>query len=194
MDDRNLAGLIEQAKVGNEAAVSDLLRHFETEVRMMVRVRLPRALRNQFDSMDFVQAVWQSVFTGPDRATRFANIENFRGYLAGVARNKVYEEHRRRTTKKFDIGREEPLYIRRGNREVPREVAASDPTPSQEVQAEDRLAQLIEGRSPQEARVIELKLRGLTNEEIAEQTGRNEKTVRRVLDAVRRRMEDRKCP
>src|SRR5689334_21021889 len=114
MEDVNLAGLIERAKVGNEAAVCDLLRLFEAEVRMMVRVRLPRVLRNQFDSMDFVQAVWQSVFTGPDRDTRFANIENFQRYLAGVARNKVYEEHRRCTqTKKFDIGREEPLYVRR---------------------------------------------------------------------------------
>jgi RNA polymerase sigma factor (sigma-70 family) len=196
MDDEDLSGLIEQARTGDEAAVGDLMRRFESDVRMMVRVRLPRALRSQFDSMDFVQSVWQSVFTGPDRDARFASIENFRGYLAGVARNKVFEEYRRRTqTKKFDIGREEPLYIRRGNREVPREVASPGPSPSQEVQAEDRLAQLIEGRPPQEAEVIELRRRGLTFDEIAERTGLHERTVRRVIEAVRKRvLEERQCP
>ena len=38
-------------------------RRFEGDVRTMVRGRLPRSLRSQFDSMDFVQAVWQSVLT-----------------------------------------------------------------------------------------------------------------------------------
>ena len=71
MDDDDLAGLVARVKSGNEAAVRELLLRFEDEVRMMVRVRLPRSLRSQFDSMDFVQAVWKSFFSGfgrePDR-------------------------------------------------------------------------------------------------------------------------------
>src|SRR5947209_8126460 len=101
MDDVDFAGLIEGASLGDEAAVAALLRRFEPEIRLMVRVRLPRALRNQFDSMDFVQAVWTSVFAGkPDDVGKFADIGQFRGFLAGGARNKVYEEHRRRTRPK----------------------------------------------------------------------------------------------
>ena len=106
MDDEDLAGLIEQAKAGDEFALRDLLSRCEEDVRMVVRARLPRALRSQFDSMDFVQAVWQSVFTGPDRDLgRFENVRHLRGFLAGVAQNKVFEEHRRRTrTQKYDLG------------------------------------------------------------------------------------------
>src|SRR4051812_13314278 len=82
MDDEDLAGLIERAKSGDEQAIHDLLRRFEGEVRMVVRARLPRALRSQFDSMDFVQAVWKSVFTGPDRdLRRFENVQHLRGFL-----------------------------------------------------------------------------------------------------------------
>jgi len=133
--------------------------------------------------MDFVQAVWQSVLTrdGQDLG-RFTNARHFRGFLEGVARNKVFEEHRRRTrTRKYSLQREEPLYVRRGDREMPREVVGSDPTPSQDAQARDRFDQLVEGRSPQETEVVELRRRGLTYEEIAAQTGLSERSVRRII-------------
>ena len=54
--------LIARAKAGDETAIREFLSRFEPEVRMTVRGRLPRMLRTQFDSMDFVQAVWQSFF------------------------------------------------------------------------------------------------------------------------------------
>jgi RNA polymerase sigma-70 factor (ECF subfamily) len=191
MDDEDFAGLLARVRSGDQEAASVLLHRFEHDVRMMVRVRLPRALRSQFDSMDFVQAVWQSVLTGPNQdLDRFANEKHFLGFLSGVARNKVLEEHRRRTqTRKYDVGREEPLFIRRGDREVLREVATPDPTPSQKVQEKDRFRQLVADRSPQEAEIIELRRRGMTFEEIAEQTGLNERSVRRVIEALRQRLE-----
>ena len=194
MNDVDLADLIVRAKAGDEVAVEDLLHRFENEVRMVVRGRLPRALRSQFDSMDFVQAVWTSVLTkdGPD-LSRFDSSRRLMGYLAGVARNKVIEEHRRRTqTHKYNLKREEPLYVRRGNREIPREVAASDPSPSQDAQAHDRLAQLLQGRSTQERQVVELRRRGLTFAEIAEKLGVHESAVRRIIDGIRQGLELRK--
>jgi RNA polymerase sigma factor (sigma-70 family) len=194
MDDDDLADLIERVKAGDENAIRDLIQQFEGDVRTIVRVRLPQSLRSQFDSMDFVQAVWQSVLTrdGQDLG-RFTNARHFRGFLEGVARNKVFEEHRRLTrTRKYSLQREEPLYVRRGDREMPREVAGSDPTPSQDAQARDRFDQLVEGRSPQETEVVELRRRGLTYEEIAAQTGLSERSVRRIIEAIRRRMEARK--
>jgi RNA polymerase sigma factor (sigma-70 family) len=194
MDDEDLADLIDKVKAGDENAIRDLIREFEDDVRTIVRVRLPQSLRSQFDSMDFVQAVWQSVLTRDGQGLgEFANAKHLRGYLAGVARNKVFEEHRRRTrTQKYSLKREEPLYVRRGDRDLPRDVAGHDPTPSQDAQAEDRFAQLVEGRSPQEAEVVELRRRGLTFDEIAEQTGLSERTVRRIIEAIRQRMEERK--
>ena len=193
MDDDDLAGLIERVKAGDADAIRDLIHRFEGDVRTIVRVRLPQSLRSQFDSMDFVQAVWQSVLTKDAKDLgRFTNARHFRGFLAGVARNKVFEEHRRRTqTRKYSLKREEPLYVRRGGRELPREVPAPDPTPSQDAQAHDRFAQLVAGRSAQEAEVVELRRRGLTFDEIAAQTGLSERAVRRIIEAIRQRMEAR---
>jgi RNA polymerase sigma factor (sigma-70 family) len=194
MNDADLVDLIARARAGDEIAVKDLLGRFEDEVRMVVRGRLPRALRSQFDSMDFVQAVWTSVLTkdGPDLA-RFDNSRRLMGYLAAVARNKVFAEHRRRTqTHKYDLKREEPLYVRRGSRDVPREFPATDPSPSQDAQAHDRLAQLLEGRSTLERQVVDLRRRGLTYDEIAERLGIHESAVRRIVEGIRQRLEARK--
>jgi len=194
MEDTEFLVTLSQARAGDEQAVATLLTAFERDVRIIVRARLPRALRGQFDSMDFVQAVWTSVFSGPDQAIpTFANPGHFRGYLAGVARNKVLDEYRRRTkSRKYDLSREEPLYVRQGAAETVRELPARDPTPSAYAQASDRFRQLIRGRDPRETTVLELRRRGLTFEEIAAQTGLHERTIRRFLDTLRRREEERR--
>lgn len=183
--------LMARAKAGDEAAIRDFLARFEPDVRMMVRGRLPKKLRPQFDSMDFVQAVWKSFFTDLKEESReFENVQHLRGFLAGVAKNKVFEEHRRLTkTAKYSVDREEPLYVRRKGRETVRELPSPEPTPSQTLQARDRLAQLTAGCSPREIEVITLRLEGLTLEQIAARTGIHERSVRRVIEAARSRME-----
>jgi RNA polymerase sigma factor (sigma-70 family) len=178
MLDDDFADLMARAKAGDPAAVRDFLLRFEPEVRMMVRARLPKKLRTQFDSLDIVQAVWQSFFSDlPQDTPDFLKVEHVHGFLAGVVRNKVFEQHRKLTrTAKYN---------------VPREVVSPDPSPSQAAQASDRLAQLIEGRSPSEVKMITLRREGLTYEEIATHMGVNERTVRRTIESVRSRLEAR---
>ena len=160
----------------------------------MVRSRLPRKLRTQFDSTDFVQAVWKSLLvkSGPD-SRDFEDLEHFRGFLYGMVRNKVSEQQRRLTkTAKYDLAREERLYIRRGDRDVAREVVSPEPSPSQAVQASDRMAQLTAGKSTLEVEILTLRRQGLTLLEIAERTGINERSVRRVIDSARSLLESRR--
>jgi RNA polymerase sigma factor (sigma-70 family) len=181
--------LLRRARAGDDGAIRDFLSQFEQEVRTMVRSRLPKKLRTQFDSTDFVQTVWQSFFVDSG-CRQFDGIEHLRRYLFGMVRNKVSEQYRRLTrTEKYDLSREERLYIRRGDREVPREVVSPEPSPSQEVQATDRMAQLTAGRSPLEIEVLWLRHQGLTFEEIEGRTGINERKVRRLVEAVRSLME-----
>jgi RNA polymerase sigma factor (sigma-70 family) len=191
-NDEELAELLKRAKAGDNAAIRDFLAQFEQEVRTMVRSRLPKKLRTQYDSTDFVQSVWQSFFVDSDDQ-EFANLQHLRKFLYGMVRNKVLEQHRRLTrTEKYDVAREERLYVRRGHRDIPREVVSPDPSPSQAVQASDRMEQLTAGRSPLEIEVLTLRRQGLTFLEIAERTGLNERTVRRVIATVRAEAESRR--
>lgn len=186
--------LASRAKEGDEEAIRQLLDQLEPEVRMAVRRRLPRLLRTQFDSMDFVQRVWTSVFArkGID-PTQFERREHLVGYLNGVAHNKVNEEYRRRTKiQKYDLRREEPLYVKKGGREEPVEIPGTDPTPSEDLQRRDRLDQLTAGLDESEVQIIRLREEGLTFEQIAERAGVSERTARRVIEELRRRMEERR--
>jgi RNA polymerase sigma-70 factor (ECF subfamily) len=185
--------LIVRARSGDPEAVRAFLVQFESEVRMMVRARLPKKLRTQFDSSDFVQVVWQGFFCDvPQDRYAFANRDHLKGFLAGVVRNKVREQHRRLTrTEKYNLAREERLYLRRGNREVVREVPSSDPSPSETAQAGDFLAKLTAGRTPREVEVITLRYQGLTQAEIASRTAMNERAVRRIIESAWHQVEKR---
>ncbi len=191
MTDAEFQDLVERARGGDGEAVESLLGVFESDVRAMVRGRLPRLLRTRFDSMDFVQEVWQSLFArsldegdGPG----FDDPAHFRRYVAGVVRNKVLGEYRRQTRcQKNDLSREEPLYVDRGGRAEPRPVVAPNPTPSEEMHARDCFDRIVAGRDPLEARILEMRQQLMTYEEIAERTGIHERTVRRMVEAMRDR-------
>jgi RNA polymerase sigma-70 factor (ECF subfamily) len=192
--DDNFADLMARAKAGEVEAVEQFLGQFDREVRLMVRARLPRALRQRYDSVDFVQAVWQSFFQdmGND-GPRFVNPAHLRAYLGGVVRNKVNEENRRAHSLKKGAGQEEGLYVTRGGREVPVEIPSPGPSPSAVVQAKDRLADLLRGLAPYEIEVIMLRRQGLKIDEISARTGIHERSIRRIIEAARARWEARRC-
>ena len=191
MEEAGLPELFTRARSGDQVAARELVGLYEDDVLKAVRARLPRVLRSQFDSLDFVQAVWTSVLSTKDEAElpRFENPQHVIAYLSGMARNKVYAEHRKRSrTAKYDIKREEPLYVRRGDREVPRDVPGRGPTPSEEGQAGDRLAQILDGRDAQSALVIELRREGLTYDEIAERLEIAASSARKIINRARERL------
>ena len=72
-----------------------------------------------------------------------------------------------------------------------RELPAGGPTPSESAQANDRFAVLIAGRTPEEVRIVELRRQGLTLKEVAERVGKDERSVRRVIESIRARMSAR---
>lgn len=183
----DLSDLLGRAQAGDEDAIRSL-QGLEREIRLMVRVRLPQELRSQFDSMDFVQDVWQSFLRiFHEDPARFRGVHNLRNFLAGVAKNKVYEEHRRQTkTRKYDLSRQEPLYVRRGTREFPIDVPSQAPSPAQRALAQDELARLLSDRDPRAVQLLELRQEGLTFEAIAQRVGMHERTVRRFFDALKR--------
>ena len=185
-DDDEFNELLRRAKAGDDGAIRDFLSRFEQEVQTMVRSRLPKKLRTQFDSTDFVQSVWQSFFVDSTILAILTMSSICGDFCLGWCGTRCSEQHRRLTkTEKYDLAREERLYVRRGDREVPREVVSPEPSPSQAVQAADRMAQLTAGRSPLEIEVLTLRRQGLTFVEIADRTGINERTVRRVIETVR---------
>ena len=56
--------LLERTRQGDKEALAEIARTYESEVRIMARVRLGPALRPYLDSMDLVQSVHRSLLIG----------------------------------------------------------------------------------------------------------------------------------
>src|SRR5262245_26982587 len=93
--DHEFADLLRRVKAGSSDAAWELIDRYGSHVQRVVRRLLNRRLRPQFDSVDFVQAVWASFFNDPAQIHSFKSPDSIIGYLARMARNKVIEENRR---------------------------------------------------------------------------------------------------
>lgn len=182
-----LGEFLKRIQAGDEAAARELLIRFEAEVRLVVRRQLPKLLRSRFDSLDFLQSVWGSFFRRMRSSpTEFEDSRHLVAFLSRAAKNKVIDEYRRAASRKHDMHREESLWSD-GSR--PKDVAASIDSPSEIAQAREvfgRLRELV----PEERRsILEMKAEGLSSKDIGERLGISERTVQRVIEDLRRRVE-----
>jgi RNA polymerase sigma-70 factor (ECF subfamily) len=191
-EDLDLGRVLGQIRDGDEAAARELLRRYEAEVRLVVRRQLPRLLRSRFDSLDFLQSVWGSFFKrvrgGP---AEFEDSRHLVAFLARAAKNKVIDEYRRAASLKQDMHREEPLYVE-GDR--PREVTDAGETPSQIAEAHETFGRLRDLVPEARRDILDLKAQGLSSREIGDQLGLSERTIQRVLEELRRQVEEREEP
>ena len=94
--DDNFTSLIRRVREGSEDAAWELVDQYGEAIRRAVRRALNERLRSKFDSLDFVQIVWNSLFRVRDKLDRFDRPEELTAYLVTMARNKVGMEVRRR--------------------------------------------------------------------------------------------------
>ena len=72
---REFLRLIEEVRAGSEDAIRELVDIYGHHVYRIVRYRLNRELRSQYDSQDFCQSVWASFFANRDAIIRFKRPE-----------------------------------------------------------------------------------------------------------------------
>jgi len=178
--DDNFASLIRRVREGSEDAAWDLVNQYGEAIRRAVRRALNERLRSKFDSQDFVQVVWNSLFRVRDKLDRFNRPEELTAYLVTMARNKVGMEQRRRLmSQKYDVRHEESLdqLQAKGRLDVP----SPQPAPIDVAIAREKWDRLVEGQPQHYRQIIELRLQGHTFQSIAQAVHLDECTVRRFL-------------
>lgn len=182
--------LIRRIALGSEEAVWELLDRYSTNILRVVRRHLPAELRPKVDSVDIVQSVWKSLLRKGAAFNHIGDAEQFVGYIAGVARNKVFEMHRHFTKHaQFDIRREVPLEQRQSGTSsedipTPEYIDPRCLDPGEVVHARDNWERAMHKAGERGQHIVQLRLQGLTLEEIAEETGLSKITVRRTLASV----------
>ncbi|MGE0606826.1 MAG: RNA polymerase sigma factor [Pirellulales bacterium] len=175
--------LLAAAREGSQPAVARLLDEFGPTVLRAIRRKLARQLRTRFDSLDFVQAVWGSLFADPRLLADIESPVSLARLLTAMAENKVIEQFRRQLqTKKRDMRRDQSL---QGSAIFATdEVADRHPTPSHLVIAEERWEQLLAAVPSRHRPILYLRRDGMPQQEIAEKLKLSQRTVARVLSRL----------
>jgi RNA polymerase sigma factor (sigma-70 family) len=177
--DPEFVALLHQVKSGSSEAAWELIKRYGPHVQRVVRRSMSRRLRSQFDSVDFVQAVWASFFQDPAQIHSFETPAGVIGYLAAMARNKVIDEQRRRmNTQKYNAHQTIPLEECDDTESDP---VDHQPRPSQVAVARERWNRLV-GEQPERYReVIRMRFMGMSFAEIGRQLDLDESRVRQMV-------------
>ncbi len=178
--DDHFRSLLHHVREGSEDAAWDLVGRYGEPLRQAVRRALNERLRSKFDSLDFVQLVWNSLFRVRDKLDRFKRPEELTAYLVAMARNNVGMEVRRRLmTDKHNLNRERSLEQLQAKGRV--NVASPQPEPIDVAIAREQWDRILKDQPERYRQIIQLRLQGHTYQSIAEAVHLDECTVRRFL-------------
>ena len=179
-DQPTLTTLLMQVQAGSQEAAQQLYDLYGSHVLHVVRSRLPDRLRGRFDSLDFCQDVWASIFCSPLEPDAIKSPEHFITFLTRVAHNKVTDATRQQLgTQKYDLCREEPMEVLGDSTQQPRFFSRED-TPSALAAGQEEWDRLLDSLPPVHRRVLVLLREGKTHDEAAAATRVSVKTVQRI--------------
>src|SRR5579862_4595764 len=168
MNPEPLAVLLEKWSSGDLGAAEQVLLAYEPQLRMVVRRHLSRRLRAKFDSTDVVQSVWVHVLRDwREIGGRMVSTAHLQNFLVQVTRHRLSDRIRRH---RAAVEREQAW----GESPTERLVQASQPRPSEVVQANELWERMLTLCPPARHEVLRLKRQGLLLEEIAARTGLHE--------------------
>src|SRR5262245_54445975 len=81
--------LLCEVQNGSEEASRELYETYGPHILRSVRSRLSYKMRALFDSEDFSQIVWKSIFDDRAKLAEFQTPKDLTNYLLAIARNKV---------------------------------------------------------------------------------------------------------
>jgi RNA polymerase sigma factor (sigma-70 family) len=174
--------LMARIQAGSEDAARELVEDYGEALRRAVRRGLHARMRSKFDSLDFAQIVWNSLFRRRNEFDRFDCPAKLIAYLVAMATHKVANEARRRLMGgKRNVNREESLEQRRADKTFDIPDRKGQPEPVETAIAHERWDRLVEPLSKRHRQILELRQKGHTCPEIAKIVGMHPNAVRRIL-------------
>jgi RNA polymerase sigma-70 factor (ECF subfamily) len=177
--------IMELLRSGDQAAAELVVKKYSRRLIGLAASRLPTPVRAKEDEDDAVQSAFKSFFNrqkkGEFEPEDWDELGTLLTYLTVC---KVDRRIRKYLAGKRDVRRETSAEASEGD--GPKwEAAGPDPTADEKAAAEDTLRELLKALDPTEQEILTLRLQGYQVAEIAARVGKDERTVYRVLAAVR---------
>src|SRR5262245_57667843 len=178
---------IERLEAGEDTAARDVFHRFTHQLIALARRRLDEVLRTKVDAEDVVQSAYKSFFLrygeGELPAT---NWNDLWGLLVLITLRKCADRLAYHRAQRRDVRREAAPA---GAEEPPWEAAGREPTPEQAAILTETLEELLRGLDETERPIAELSLQGYTAREISDRLSRAERSVWRMRERLKRRLE-----
>jgi RNA polymerase sigma-70 factor (ECF subfamily) len=184
-EDASFDELMSRVRAGDPEAAGEMYERYGHHIRRIVRSRLHRRLRKQYDSLDFVQSVWAVFIQIPPERRRFDTPDDLVGFLARLACNKIVDVYRRRAQSASYGSATREISLETTASSGP--IAAPGPTPSQSAIAREQWEKLVRDQAPLLRRILEFLRQGYSHEEIGDMLGLNPKFVQRFVQKLQRR-------
>lgn len=184
--------LMSRVRAGDEQAASELYNCYVERLIALARTRLSRKMGRRVGPDDIVQSVFRSFFTkAREGQFVFEESEDLWRLLSNITVTKVLRSVQRNRRGKRSIDLEESIMAPGSDIRIPAEFVLKGPSPTDAVVLLEEMEHIMSGLKPLYREVLELRLRGDTTEQIAVQSSRSERTVRRVLEHIRELLDER---
>lgn len=168
---------------GDDAAIADFWHNYEQRLRRLAERNLASRLKRRVDADDVVQSAFRTFLrrAGQDEF-ELKDRKNLLSLLTTITLNKIREKVRHHA--RFKRGQDREQYF-----DTMGDISGNQATPD-ELAALKEIEELLAGMETEQQQVVHLKLQNHTNDEIASELGCSERTVRRMLKKVQRRLTD----
>jgi RNA polymerase sigma-70 factor, ECF subfamily len=186
----SFAEFLTRLQARDDSAAGEIFRRFAGQLIALARQKFAGALKHKVDPEDVVQSAYKSFFGRYGAGNlRVENWNSLWGLLTLITVRKCAERVAYHRAQCRDAAREVATPPGEEGGVAWPEVAGREPMPAEAAQLAETVAQLLAGLDEDERPVVELSLQGYTTQEISERLGFPERSVRRLRERVRARLE-----
>jgi RNA polymerase sigma-70 factor (ECF subfamily) len=174
----------------DNAAAREVFQRFTGRLVALARRQFHAALKHKVDPEDVVQSAFKSFFHSLDQGKlEIGNWDDLWGLLTLITMRKCADRIVYYRAECRDAAREESAPPAGEGASPWPDTPGREPTPSEVAVLSETVEHLLAGLNEDERPIIELSLQGYTTQEISQKLDRPERSVRRLRERVRHRLE-----
>ena len=180
-DDREV---LERWRAGDEEAARQLFDRYAERLVALARRRINQRLASRIDPEDVVQSVFRTFFHRAQQGQfRIDDQDELGKLLVRITLHKTLRQVAFHKAAKRDLTLEQGQGER--SRAPLDEMLDGEPSSEEAVAFLDQLEHFFSRLRTQERQILELRLQGLSNDEICQRLGIYERKIRRVIERIR---------
>ncbi|QDT48978.1 ECF sigma factor [Symmachiella dynata] len=179
--------LLDQLRAGDEVAAVKIVQDHTAGLVAVARRQMGAGLARRVDPEDILQSVYRSLFVRVQQGEfELGAGRDLWQLLVTMTLNKVRRSAKYHGAGKRDMSKDQS--VRADADPLDHIPGSGEPGPEEAAMLVDETEAFLKTLKPQDRPIVELRLQGYNSIEIAEQTGRAERSVRRILKQIQERL------